>query len=108
MHTSQNQNDIEVYLPVRIPARLLAFGGGLLTGVSIGILVAPAGGREIRRGIVGTARRGRENTSRLVDQGRRGVARQKERANEIRTDVTSAKADAQAAMDRTREQVQPR
>ena len=71
--------DSERTYPSRESHALQIFACGLLTGATLAVLFAPARGRDTRRRIASTTRRGREQVSRLIDGGRRAVERRKGR-----------------------------
>jgi len=101
-------------------------GCALLTGAVLGILFAPARGREVRREIMWNVHKGRERASRLrdgasklIDRRRHGAAREKNRvdglvhtagqhAGEIQAGIANAMHDAKAAFERGRQQARGR
>jgi len=82
--------------------RLWSLTCSFLTGAAIGaglaVLLAPAGGRDIRAGFVAGARRGRERTSEALDRGRAAVDRTRVLVEDERDHVSRAVSEGRDAM----------
>jgi gas vesicle protein len=97
---TMNQNDFAVSPDFR--AWALGFACGVMSGALLGVLFAPARGREMRERIGGAARQGRDRASGVITENREAVVRQKERVealvDEARKQVGHMTGEVAAAM----------
>lgn len=71
---------------------------GAAIGAGLGLLLAPASGRDIRAGIASRARRGREQAAAALDRGRAAADRTRALVDDERNHVSRAVSEGREAM----------
>ena len=94
------------------PSRYTLFMCGVMAGVALGMLTAPARGRDTRRRIASSMHDGRERASQFLERTRQaarrrrrqgvGLVEQARAAPDVRADIAGIVEEARSALERAK------